>query len=99
MQIHKEFRGIPGSFTLKNTAEFRGIPRNSVCFSKNSVFRRKSKTHFRGHPSDKLVCVVVDKDHELVKSLNNTGDHFSLAQNILELMLGRQAGLEQLKKF
>ena len=28
-----------------------GIPRNSVCFSKNSVFRRKSKTHFRGHPS------------------------------------------------
>ncbi len=27
------------------------IPRNSVCFSKNSVLRRKSKTHFRGHPS------------------------------------------------
>jgi hypothetical protein len=46
-----EFRGIPGNFTAKNTAEFRGISRNSVCFSKNSVFRRKSKTHFRGHPS------------------------------------------------
>ncbi len=43
--------GIPGNFTAKNTAEFRGISRNSVCFSKNSVFRRKSKTHFRGHPS------------------------------------------------
>jgi hypothetical protein len=26
MQIHKEFRGIPGDFTAKNTAEFRGIP-------------------------------------------------------------------------
>ncbi len=50
MQIHTEFRGIPGNFTAKNTAEFRGISRNSVCFSKNSVFRRKSKTHFRGHP-------------------------------------------------
>ncbi len=46
-----EFREIPGSFTAKNTAEFRGIPRNFVCFSKNSVFRRKSKTHFRGHPT------------------------------------------------
>jgi len=46
-----EFRGIPVLFTAKNTAEFRGIPRNSVCFSKNSVFRRKSKTHFRGHPN------------------------------------------------
>jgi hypothetical protein len=46
--------GIPrnsGKFTAKNTAEFREIPRNSVCFSKNSVFRRKSKTHFRGHPT------------------------------------------------
>ncbi len=45
-----EFRGIPANFSAKNTAKFRGIPRNSVCFSKNSVFRRKSKTHFRGHP-------------------------------------------------
>ncbi len=45
-----EFRGIPGIFTAKNTAEFRGIPRNSGCLSQNSVFRRKSKTHFRGHP-------------------------------------------------
>ncbi len=45
-----EFRGIPANFTAKNTAKFRGIPRYSVCFSKNSVFRRKSKTHFRGHP-------------------------------------------------
>jgi hypothetical protein len=44
MQIHTEFRGIPASFTSKNTAEFR-------MFFKNSVFRRKSKTHFRGHPS------------------------------------------------
>ncbi len=26
MQIHKEFRGILGIFTAKNTAEFRGIP-------------------------------------------------------------------------
>jgi hypothetical protein len=26
MQIHTEFRGIPGNFTAKNTAEFRGIP-------------------------------------------------------------------------
>jgi hypothetical protein len=25
MQIHTEFRGIPGIFTAKNTAEFRGI--------------------------------------------------------------------------
>jgi hypothetical protein len=46
-----EFRGIPGIFTAKNTAEFCRILRNSVCFSKNSVFRRKSKTHFRGHPT------------------------------------------------
>jgi hypothetical protein len=44
MQIHTEFRVIPGNFTAKNTAEFRKIPRNSVCFSKNSVFRRKSKS-------------------------------------------------------
>ena len=43
--------GIPANFTAKNTAKFCGIPRNSVYFSKNSVFRRKSKTHFRGHPS------------------------------------------------
>jgi hypothetical protein len=34
MQIHKEFCGIPGIFTAKNTAEFRGIPRNPVCFFK-----------------------------------------------------------------
>jgi hypothetical protein len=43
--------GIPrnsGNFYCK---KYRGIPRNSVCFSKNSVFRRKSKTHFRGHPT------------------------------------------------
>ncbi len=26
MQIHPEFREILGSFTAKNTAEFRGIP-------------------------------------------------------------------------
>jgi hypothetical protein len=26
MQIHKEFRGISGDFTAKNTAELRGIP-------------------------------------------------------------------------
>jgi hypothetical protein len=26
MQIHTEFRGIPGKFYCKNTAEFRGIP-------------------------------------------------------------------------
>jgi hypothetical protein len=26
MQIHTEFRGIPGIFTAKNTAEFREIP-------------------------------------------------------------------------
>ncbi len=26
MQLHTEFRGIPGIFTAKNTAEFRGIP-------------------------------------------------------------------------
>ncbi len=26
MQIQTEFRGIPGIFTAKNTAEFRGIP-------------------------------------------------------------------------
>jgi hypothetical protein len=26
MQIHTEFRVIPGIFTAKNTAEFRGIP-------------------------------------------------------------------------
>ena len=36
-----KFRGIPGKIYYKNTAEFREIPRNSVCFSKNSVFRRK----------------------------------------------------------
>ena len=51
MQIHTEFRGIPrnsGQFYCK---KYRGISRNSVCFSKNSVFRRKSKTHFRGHPT------------------------------------------------
>ena len=48
--------GIPGNFTAKNTAEFRGISRNSVSFSKNSVFRRKSKTHFRGHPKLALLC-------------------------------------------
>ena len=55
-----EFPGIPGNFTAKNTAEFRGISRNSVCFSKNSVFRRKSKTHFRGHPSrNPLICVLL----------------------------------------
>jgi hypothetical protein len=42
--------GIPRNFTAKNTAEFCEIPWHSVCFSKNSVFHRKSKTHFRGHP-------------------------------------------------
>ncbi len=54
MQIHtefREFRGIPGKIYYKNTAEFREIPRNSVYFSKNSVFRRKWKKHFRGHPN------------------------------------------------
>ncbi len=30
MQIHTEFRGIPGNFIAKNTAEFRGISWNSV---------------------------------------------------------------------
>jgi hypothetical protein len=50
MQIHTEFREIQrnsGKFYCK---KYRGISRNSVCISKNSVFRRKSKTHFRGHP-------------------------------------------------
>jgi hypothetical protein len=35
MQIQTKFRGIPripGIFTAKNTAEFRGIPRNSAEF-------------------------------------------------------------------
>jgi hypothetical protein len=57
-------RALTGSFSYmrnsvckytRNSGQFyckkyRGIPRNFVCFSKNSVFRRKSKTHFRGHP-------------------------------------------------
>jgi hypothetical protein len=34
MQIHTEFREIPGKFYCKNIAEFRGISRNSVCFFK-----------------------------------------------------------------
>ncbi len=51
MQIHTEFRGILGKIYFKNTAEFREIPRNSVCFLKNSVFRRKWKKHFLGHPN------------------------------------------------
>jgi hypothetical protein len=51
----QEFRGIS-----RNFAEFRGIlqnftikmPRNFfVHCSKNSVFRGKSKNHFRGHPT------------------------------------------------
>jgi hypothetical protein len=56
MQIHTEVRGIPrnsGHFYCK---KYRGIPRNSVGFSKNSVFRRKSKTHFRGHPTPEGHC-------------------------------------------
>jgi hypothetical protein len=36
-----KFRGIPGKIHYKNTAEFREIPRNSLYFLKNSVFRRK----------------------------------------------------------
>ncbi len=32
MQIQTEFRGIPGIFTAKNTAEIRGIPRKSAEF-------------------------------------------------------------------
>ncbi len=60
MQIHTEstkFRGIPGKIYYKNTAEFREIPRNSVCFSTNSVFRRKWKKHFRGHPTRSTSCL------------------------------------------
>jgi hypothetical protein len=46
-----KFRGIPSKFYCKNAADFRGISRNSVGFSKNSVFRRKLKKQFRGHPT------------------------------------------------
>jgi hypothetical protein len=46
--------GIPYANTYGIPVNFTANPRNSVCFSKNSVFRRKSKTHFRGHPN----CIV-----------------------------------------
>jgi hypothetical protein len=41
---------------IRNSAEYRKIllqkiPRKSVSFSKKSVFRRKTKTHFCGHPT------------------------------------------------
>jgi hypothetical protein len=34
MQIHTEFREIPGKLYYKNTTEFREIPRISMCFFK-----------------------------------------------------------------
>jgi hypothetical protein len=50
-----------GNFYCK---KYRGIRRNSVCFSKNSVFRRKSKTHFRGHPKHNTYLNSISKKAE-----------------------------------
>jgi hypothetical protein len=54
-----KFRGIPPNFTVKMW--------NSVYFIKNSVFRRKSKNPFRGHPRPK--CFKMAK-FEAIKALH-----------------------------